>query len=315
MKPDSSDPQHNDIRKYVLWANIMAGGAGVEYYFGYDFSDSDLSLQDFRSRDAMWDQSRYALDFFSKNSIPFWMMANANEKLSTDDWLLMDIDGAHLVLYLRNGGTTTIDLSGISTWTYTVEWFDPFIGGDLQSGSILSVSAGSAMSVGDAPYNETQDWVVLVRCEDCDAVERPASIPTFHPSASKVPLASPIVVSTEAPTQISHLSSAFPTLSANLTNVPTASNALGSNSSTMVPSVNGTAANYSDSPTAPESSNVSSSPSQPPAPIIVRTSSPTFVDSAGQNAERNDSGISLGHFGNSFLVCMICNLLLFVLKC
>ena len=34
VKPDSADPEHNDIRKNVLWGNIMAGGAGVEYYFG-----------------------------------------------------------------------------------------------------------------------------------------------------------------------------------------------------------------------------------------------------------------------------------------
>ena len=25
----------HDIRKYTLWGNLMAGGAGVEYYFGY----------------------------------------------------------------------------------------------------------------------------------------------------------------------------------------------------------------------------------------------------------------------------------------
>jgi len=32
--PDAVDPQHDVIRKYVLWANFLAGGAGVEYYFG-----------------------------------------------------------------------------------------------------------------------------------------------------------------------------------------------------------------------------------------------------------------------------------------
>ena len=34
VAPDSVDPEHNDIRHYVLWGNILAGGAGVEYYFG-----------------------------------------------------------------------------------------------------------------------------------------------------------------------------------------------------------------------------------------------------------------------------------------
>lgn len=34
VKPDSADPEHDEIRQNVLWANIMAGGSGVEYFFG-----------------------------------------------------------------------------------------------------------------------------------------------------------------------------------------------------------------------------------------------------------------------------------------
>ena len=34
VAPDSVDPEHNVIRTKALWGNIMAGGAGVEYYFG-----------------------------------------------------------------------------------------------------------------------------------------------------------------------------------------------------------------------------------------------------------------------------------------
>jgi hypothetical protein len=33
VAPDSVDPSHDSIRKSVLWANFLAGGAGVEYYF------------------------------------------------------------------------------------------------------------------------------------------------------------------------------------------------------------------------------------------------------------------------------------------
>lgn len=38
------------IRRTVLWGNFMAGGAGVEYYFGYKTGESDLTCQNFRSR-------------------------------------------------------------------------------------------------------------------------------------------------------------------------------------------------------------------------------------------------------------------------
>jgi hypothetical protein len=35
--PDANDPSHDIVRSNVLWGNIMAGGAGVEYYFGYSY--------------------------------------------------------------------------------------------------------------------------------------------------------------------------------------------------------------------------------------------------------------------------------------
>lgn len=53
---EAADKDHNDARAKVLWGNLMAGGAGVEYYFGFRFRESDLTLQDFRSRDQLWDQ-------------------------------------------------------------------------------------------------------------------------------------------------------------------------------------------------------------------------------------------------------------------
>ena len=31
-----------DVRKQTLWGNLMAGGAGVEYYFGYQLPENDL---------------------------------------------------------------------------------------------------------------------------------------------------------------------------------------------------------------------------------------------------------------------------------
>lgn len=35
----------------------MAGGAGVESYFGYQLPDNDLVAENFRSRDKSWDNS------------------------------------------------------------------------------------------------------------------------------------------------------------------------------------------------------------------------------------------------------------------
>ena len=56
----------------------MAGGAGVEYYFGYGLPDNDLLAENFRSRDKSWDYGRIALEFFHSQKIPFWEMTNAD---------------------------------------------------------------------------------------------------------------------------------------------------------------------------------------------------------------------------------------------
>jgi hypothetical protein len=42
--PDLNDPTHDEVRQDVLWGNIMAGGAGVEYYFGYQYPNSDITV-------------------------------------------------------------------------------------------------------------------------------------------------------------------------------------------------------------------------------------------------------------------------------
>jgi hypothetical protein len=54
-KPDSKHYDLHNVRKQTLWGTIMAGGAGVEYYFGYKLPQNGLVCQDFRSRDLSWD--------------------------------------------------------------------------------------------------------------------------------------------------------------------------------------------------------------------------------------------------------------------
>ena len=67
--------QH-DVRKNTLWGNLMAGGAGCEYYFGYKFAQNDLKCEDWRSRDQSWDYGRIALSFFRDQKLPINEMEN-----------------------------------------------------------------------------------------------------------------------------------------------------------------------------------------------------------------------------------------------
>jgi hypothetical protein len=86
--PDALDPDHNEPRKGALWACLMAGCAGTDTYFGYNFPQgSDLKLDSFRPWEKWWDQMRYAHDFFVNNKIPFQEMDSHNERISSG-WAL-----------------------------------------------------------------------------------------------------------------------------------------------------------------------------------------------------------------------------------
>ncbi len=164
VRPDY-DPgnSHRDARRDALWGNIMAGGAGCEFYFGYDYPESDLTLQDFRSRDAFWDNCRHALQFFEANRFPFEEMGNHNELVSVSgdnaNRCLAKIGNCYLV-QLRDGGSHLLDLSGV-TGTFTTKWFNPRIGGLVLEGSLLE--AGGWADLGVPPDSPEEDWIVLVQ--------------------------------------------------------------------------------------------------------------------------------------------------------
>ena len=156
----------HDIRKYTLWGNLMAGGAGVEYYFGYGLPDNDLVAENFRSRDKSWDYGRIAIDFFHSQKIPFWEMWNAdglvgNEKNDNSRYCFAKANEVYLV-YLPSGNTTSLDLSR-ATGQFTVEWFDPRNGGALKRGSVATVTGGGTVALGMPPDSPGEDWLAVVR--------------------------------------------------------------------------------------------------------------------------------------------------------
>ena len=156
----------HDVRKLCLWGTLMAGGAGVEYYFGYKLPQNDLACQDWRSRDKSWDYCRIALDFFHDQRIPFWEMNNADGAIGNDrndnSKYCLAKAGALYLVYLPNGGTTELDLSG-TTGAFNVKWFNPRTGGALQDGAIKSVTGGGKISLGEPPSAVQEDWLIMVR--------------------------------------------------------------------------------------------------------------------------------------------------------
>lgn len=165
-KDSKQKGNYTDARHKALWGVLLAGGTGTEWYFGYKFKDSDLTLQDFRSRDRWWDYCRHALAFFSENNIPFQEMTNHNEfignaKNDNEAGYCFAKPGDTYVVYLPVGGEW--DLLAEKGASYTIHWFDPRNGGKLQTGSIKEMPGGIGSSLGSPPSDPGKDWVALVR--------------------------------------------------------------------------------------------------------------------------------------------------------
>jgi len=157
VMPDANDYWHDRPRKLALWGNLMAGGAGCEWYFGYKYPNNDRMCEDFRSREHMWDLTRYAVEFFKKY-LPFTEM-KPNDQLVTNGWCLTK-EGEVYCVYLPVGGTANLQLK---EGKYSVEWFNPRDGGALRSGSIKDVNGPGEISIGLPPDEPDKDWAALVR--------------------------------------------------------------------------------------------------------------------------------------------------------
>lgn len=156
----------HDVRKQTLWGNIMAGGAGVEYYFGYKLPENDLISEDFRSRDKSWDFCRIALDFFSTNKIPFWEMESMNNLIGNQEnnkeKYCFAKEGDVYVVYLAYISTSKIDLTNTNA-SFSVNWFNPELGGTLLKGKVKKVKGGALVDLGAPPKGKNSDWVVLLK--------------------------------------------------------------------------------------------------------------------------------------------------------
>ncbi|MBN1306690.1 MAG: DUF5060 domain-containing protein [Chitinispirillaceae bacterium] len=167
-------PSRDDIRKHVLWGNLMAKGAGVNYYFG---STADLTCQNFRSYDKLWNYYRHAETFFRNYllgntlllSNQLVSMSNSDNQLSNAPGYCLSLDGYQpFAVYLPTGGNASLDLSTSTTSdTLRVWWYNPRSGGILQKGALLI--GGGTVSLGNPPSDADNDWALLIVPENIGA--------------------------------------------------------------------------------------------------------------------------------------------------
>ncbi len=165
VAPDSVDPGHDKIRKNMLWANLMAGGAGCEWYFGYSYPHHDLTCEDWRTRENMWEQTRHALEFFNVHlqNPGFWKMEPVGGLVTsgTTDYTLA-APGECWAIYVHSAENVSLDMKDYGG-EFEVVWFDPRRGGKLQAGDVKTVKGPGKVALGRPPHDAGLDWAVIVR--------------------------------------------------------------------------------------------------------------------------------------------------------
>lgn len=156
-RPDSVDASHDIIRFHTLWGSLMAGGAGVEWYFGAHHPHNDLSAEDLRSRTNIWKQTRIALDFF-ENQLAYWQMKPLNQLVISNNSYAFGNLHSKMVVYVAKNSQVKVDLS--DTKMSYIAWFNPIEGGfHVQRTSLQNVNKANTSL---RPPSKAHDWVALI---------------------------------------------------------------------------------------------------------------------------------------------------------
>lgn len=126
-RADADDPTHDSLRRHALWGALLAGGAGVEWYFGARQQGNDLTTEDWRSRAELWRQTRIALEFFEAE-LPYWNMQPCPGEV-----YCLGREGEIYAYYL-SAETPPAVAETFAPGTYAMRTFDPlagrFVGGE-----------------------------------------------------------------------------------------------------------------------------------------------------------------------------------------
>ncbi len=158
LQPNNVD----DLRKRVLYDAFFSGAAGVSWYLGGQPLPvgGDLDLEDFRTREGMWEDARHAREFLE--GLPFHRMVPADGLLTGEHGAhgggeVFALPGEHYAVYLPNASSSgALDLSG-HPGTYRRRWYDPRTG--VFAGPSTAVQGGGSVSLGSPPYQPSSDWV------------------------------------------------------------------------------------------------------------------------------------------------------------
>jgi len=180
IQNDKSDLKkgYNLGRRDMMWPAFMSGSGGFEWYVQEDGGITgkkdpktgklvghrlDHQMNDFRDMDQALIWSGHAVRFFER--LPLMDMRANHERVHGPDksvtYALEKQGKVYAVYNDRHGRDLKLDLTGVEG-NFQVRWYDPRNGGELQSGSVETVSGGKTVVLGNAPRDVDLDWAVLV---------------------------------------------------------------------------------------------------------------------------------------------------------
>ena len=203
-----TDANTDKLRKQVLY-DVYFSGANIEWYAGYHALPlgGDLKLENFRTREAMWQYTWYARRFMQDN-LPFWQMSPKDdlvtgESTSEGGAEVFALEGEVYAVYFPNGSDTgSINLSAASAETSFVKrWYNPRTG--EFDGTSAVVAGGAVHEIGNPPADAANDWVLLLKNEGsplptATATPTPTANPAT-PTASATSSATPTQTATPPP--------------------------------------------------------------------------------------------------------------------
>lgn len=159
-KVDTADINHPTLTRYALWGTLLSGAAGVEWYFGARSPHNDLTSEDWRQRERLWEITNHAKNFFEE-FLPYWEMEPAHHLVNAEGAYCLSKTDSLYALYIPEVAEAGLDLTD-ANGEYQIRWFNPFEGGPLQEGSVEQISGGNQQSLGVPPSRGHEDWVLLV---------------------------------------------------------------------------------------------------------------------------------------------------------
>ncbi len=160
-----TDDNADELRREVLYDVYFSGG-NIEWYLGYHPNDigGDLTLENFASRDDMWNYMRIAREWMEEH-LPFWDMTPRDGLLSGETSKygggeVFALNGKVYAIYLPDTPSGKLNLSG-HDGPFEISWYNPKTG--KKTGNTQTVQGDKTVSLGSAPSGANEDWIVLVK--------------------------------------------------------------------------------------------------------------------------------------------------------